>query len=128
MTKNTQQEELTLFRSLFKGREDVFAVRWEKESKSGYIAASLIRKLLNLKKTGRNTFGTERYFKLIEETESEVIIPKGIVGKLIRFCKEQNIEFEFQDERLKHKEIPFLFNTALREHQQSAIEATAKKD
>ncbi|HQS04281.1 MAG: restriction endonuclease subunit R [Sphingobacteriia bacterium 35-40-8] len=80
------------------------------------------------KMTGRNTFGTERYFKLIEETESEVIIPKGFVGKLIRFCKGQNVEFEFQDERLKHKEISFLFNTALREHQQSAIEATAKKD
>ena len=80
------------------------------------------------KKTGRNTFGTERYFKLIEETESEVIIPKGFVGKLIRFCKGQNVEFEFQDERLKHKEISFLFNTTLREHQQSAIEATAKKD
>jgi hypothetical protein len=39
MTANTQQEELTLFRSLFKGREDVFAVRWEKENKSGYMPA-----------------------------------------------------------------------------------------
>ena len=80
------------------------------------------------KKVGRNTFGTERYFKLIEETESEVIIPKGFVGKLIRFCKEHNIEYEFNDERKKHKEIPFLFNTTLREHQQDAIEVTTKKD
>lgn len=80
------------------------------------------------KKVGRNTFGTERYFKLIEETESEVVIPKGFAGKLIRFCKEQNVQYEFQDEREKHKEIPFLFNTTLREHQQGAIEVTAKKD
>jgi superfamily II DNA or RNA helicase len=31
--------EILLFRSLFKGREDVFAVRWEKDNKSGYMPA-----------------------------------------------------------------------------------------
>jgi superfamily II DNA or RNA helicase len=79
------------------------------------------------KKTGRNIFGTERYFKLIEETESEVIIPKGFAGKLIRFCKENNIDYEFRDERKKLKEILFLFNTILRDHQEVALEATRKK-
>jgi hypothetical protein len=33
------QEHIQIFRSLFKGREDVFAVRWEKGSKSGYMPA-----------------------------------------------------------------------------------------
>jgi hypothetical protein len=33
--------QINLFRSLFKGREDVFAVRWEKGSKSGYMPAYL---------------------------------------------------------------------------------------
>lgn len=36
---NYSKENLTLFKSLFKGREDVFAVRWEKENKSGYMPA-----------------------------------------------------------------------------------------
>ncbi len=36
-------------------------------------------------KIGRNTFGTERYFKFVEETENEIIVPRGFVGKLIRF-------------------------------------------
>lgn len=31
--------ELELFKSLFKGRQDVFAVRWEKDTKSGYMPA-----------------------------------------------------------------------------------------
>ena len=31
--------QIKLFQSLFKGREDVFAVRWEKSSKSGYMPA-----------------------------------------------------------------------------------------
>ena len=29
--------QIQIFKSVFKGREDVFAVRWEKESKSGYM-------------------------------------------------------------------------------------------
>ena len=32
-------ENIQLFRSLFKAREDVFAVRWEKGNKSGYMPA-----------------------------------------------------------------------------------------
>ena len=37
------------------------------------------------KKSGKNTFGTERYFKLVEETENEIIFPRGFIGKLLRF-------------------------------------------
>ena len=33
------QQNLLLFRSLFNGRQDVFAVRWEKGNKSGYMPA-----------------------------------------------------------------------------------------
>ncbi len=33
------QTQIHLFRSLFKGREDAFAVRWEKDGKKGYIPA-----------------------------------------------------------------------------------------
>ena len=80
------------------------------------------------KKIGRNTFGTERYFKLVEETENEVTIPRGFIGKLIRFCRENKIEHDFIDERKKHETIPFLFNAQLREHQQTAIESISKKD
>ncbi len=32
-------KQIQLFRSLFKGREDVFALRWEKLNKSGYMPA-----------------------------------------------------------------------------------------
>ena len=32
-------EHINLFKSVFKGREDVFAVRWEKGNKSGYMPA-----------------------------------------------------------------------------------------
>ncbi len=31
--------QIQIFKSLFKGREDVFAVRWEKGNKNGYMPA-----------------------------------------------------------------------------------------
>ena len=80
------------------------------------------------KKSGRNTFETARYFKLIEESESEIFIPRGFIGRLLRFCKESQIEFEFVDERKLRPTIPFAFNAALRNHQLGVIETVSKKD
>lgn len=80
------------------------------------------------KKIGKNTFGTERFFKFVEETVNEVIVPKGFIGKLIRFCRENKIEYDFIDERKKHKTVPFIFNAQLREYQQAIIESISKKD
>src|SRR5690606_21031402 len=39
MNQYSENEKLNLFKSLFKGREDVFAIRWEKAKKSGYMPA-----------------------------------------------------------------------------------------
>lgn len=80
------------------------------------------------KKSGRNTFETTRYFKLIEESESEIFIPRGFIGRLLRFCKESQIEFEFVDKRKLKASIPFAFNAALRNHQLGVIETVSKKD
>ena len=79
-------------------------------------------------KAGKNTFETERYFKFVEETENDVIVPRGFIGKLIRFCQANNIEYSFNDIRKKLNPVEFQFNAQLREHQRSAIEAVAKKD
>ena len=80
------------------------------------------------KKIGRNTFETERYFKFVKEAENEVIIPRGFIGKLIRFCRENKIEHDFIDERKKKNTVSFSFNAQLREHQETAIESISKKD
>ena len=80
------------------------------------------------KKIGKNTFGTERYFKLVEETENDIIIPRGFIGKLLRFCREHNIEHEFRDKRVKQAEISVTFNATLRGYQQDAMEIISKKD
>jgi superfamily II DNA or RNA helicase len=80
------------------------------------------------KKSGKNTFGTERHFKLIEETENGITIPRGFIRKILRFCNDQNLEFDFQDNRKQKKEIAFSFNATLKKHQDKVIEAVSKKD
>lgn len=80
------------------------------------------------KKTGRNTWGTERYFNFIEETENEVFVPRGFVGRLLRYCKQEKIDFDFVDRRYKHTAVNFSTNLCLRSHQNIAIEAASRKE
>ncbi len=79
-------------------------------------------------KIGANTYGTNRFFKLITEAESELLIPKGFIGKLVRHCTENNINFKFSDNRKKLKEVYFNFTTQLRDNQIPILAATEKKD
>ncbi len=80
------------------------------------------------KRSGKNTWGTDRFFKCIRETENEVIVPRGGIGKIIRFCREVKIDHDFHDARKKLAVVVFSDNIHLRAHQQPAVEATLRKD
>ncbi len=41
MTTTIKSEQLLLYKSVFGGREDVFALRWEKKDKSGICQRTL---------------------------------------------------------------------------------------
>ncbi|HZY37257.1 MAG TPA: DEAD/DEAH box helicase family protein [Mucilaginibacter sp.] len=80
------------------------------------------------KSISKNTFGIKRYFKLLNETADVINIPRGFIGRLLRFCKENNIEYVFEDERKKLNPVIFKGSIQLRENQRPAKEAAAKKD
>jgi superfamily II DNA or RNA helicase len=80
------------------------------------------------KKTGKSTWGTQRFFKCLEETENQVLIPRGFAGRLLRFCKQHKINFEFLDKREKQKAINFTSNLTLRSYQDIALSVASKKD
>lgn len=80
------------------------------------------------KNTGRSVWKTERYFNLIDEKENTVEIPKGFIGKLLRFCKRNNIEHGFFDERKRLKDVLFTSSIQLLPHQNSPLEITKRKD
>jgi hypothetical protein len=80
------------------------------------------------KNINKNTFGVKRYFKLLNETAGSISIPRGFIGRLLRFCKEQQIEYVLDDQRKKVEPISFKGFIALREYQLPAQQAAAKKD
>lgn len=80
------------------------------------------------KKSRRSTWKSMRYFNYIEELENRVKIPRGFVGKLLRYCTQEKIDFEFIDKRKKLPQTSFSSNLELRKHQKIAIAAVAKKD
>ncbi len=80
------------------------------------------------KKLGKNIFGTEAYFEMLEEKDGLVFMPRGFVGKLLRYCKEQIIFYQLKDERKKLTEINFSFKASLYDYQQLAVDITSKKD
>ena len=78
--------------------------------------------------SGKNTFGTVKYFKSLEENSNSLIIPRGVAGKLIRYCKEQNIIYSFEDKRIKLELVDFNFSATLYKHQLKAVEISGSKD
>jgi superfamily II DNA or RNA helicase len=80
------------------------------------------------KKLGKNTFGTVTYFRMLEEKDGFVLLPKGFIGKLLRFCNEQKIKYQLIDERKKLTEVNFSFKASLYEYQQEAVDITDKKE
>ncbi len=80
------------------------------------------------KKSGKNTWGTQAYINCIDVTEEEIVIPRGFAGKLIKFCNEQEMNYDFHDHRKKLAPVNFIWNLSLRSHQNLAIEASSKKN
>lgn len=80
------------------------------------------------KKAGKNTWDTQRYFKFIEDREFEVTIPRGFVGKLLRYCREQKTDFNFNDLRSKRDSVSYNSSINLLAHQKSALLAAEKKE
>jgi superfamily II DNA or RNA helicase len=80
------------------------------------------------KNINKNTFGIKRYFKLLNETSESISVPRGFIGRLLRFCKEQQIDYTLEDQRKKAEPVSFKGSIALREYQLSAQQAATKKD
>lgn len=77
---------------------------------------------------GRTAYKLEKYFKLVKETENEVIIPRGFASTLIQFCRSENIPIKIIDERQKCEEIKITSKITLRPYQEEALEKTENKD
>ncbi|MFA6285151.1 MAG: DEAD/DEAH box helicase family protein [Parcubacteria group bacterium] len=75
------------------------------------------------KRMGMDIHRMERYFKLVEDKDDQVAIPRGFLDKLKDFLNDQGMDFEIVDERKKLKEIKFESTCKLHSYQQEAVEA-----
>lgn len=80
------------------------------------------------KNLGKSTFNTEKFFNLIEETEKEVMIPRGFTASLVQFCRTENIPFKIIDERNKKKSVDFESDIILQPYQKVVLEKVRDKD
>jgi len=83
----------------------------------------LVKKNIN-----KSTFGIKRYFKLLNENQEYISIPRGFIGKLLTFCKGRQIAYTLNDQRKKKEPVTFKGSIELRDYQKAAKEATDKKD
>jgi len=80
------------------------------------------------KNLGKSVYNTEKYFKLIEETETEISIPRGFANKFIKFCQENNISYIVEDNRKLLPEISFNSNIQPFGYQQQTIDKISSKN
>ncbi len=80
------------------------------------------------KRSGRSTYGTQMYYETVEEKENTIVMPRGIIGKLLRYCNEQKIKYQLEDKRTKLEPVKFTSSISLHDYQQEAVEITNKKD
>ena len=80
------------------------------------------------KKFGKSGYKTEKYFNCITEETDKILIPRGFMSEILRFCKEENINHKIVDERKKLKSVSFKSNIQLRDYQEESLAVVEKKD
>ncbi len=80
------------------------------------------------KKLGKNTFGTESYFRILEEHDGYIFIPRGFARELLLYCKEKRIPYQLNDERKKLREVNYSFKGSLYDYQKAAVDTATKKE
>ena len=83
---------------------------------------------LTKKNLGKSVFNTEKFFKLIEESKNEIMIPRGFSASLVQFCNKESIPYKIIDKREKKESIDFDSNIELLDHQKIALERVGEKD
>jgi len=79
------------------------------------------------KKMGRSTYSTEKFFSCIEETENEILIPRGFCERLTTFLDERKIDYQIQNMIPKYQEINFPKEVALHDYQYECIKSSYAK-
>lgn len=98
-------------------------IRFLKESLNFFNLEYLVKKRL-----GKSVFRLEKYFKLVEESGNDILLPRGFVTRLIAFLNEHKVSHRLIDQRPRFKKIKLASNITLRTEQLYAVEQALKVD
>jgi len=73
------------------------------------------------KRMGVSVYRLEKYFKLIENQDNKIAVPRGFLKEFTDFLNEENIKFEIIDERNKLKPVKFETSHKLFDYQKEAV-------
>lgn len=77
---------------------------------------------LTKRRLGKSVYKVQKFFKLIEEDESNIFLPRGFLNQLISFLKENLASFHLSDQRSHFKEKKFASNISLQPEQIPVVE------
>lgn len=83
---------------------------------------------LTKKRLGISLYKVQKYFRLIDESSKTVLLPRGFLSRLLKFCYENDIRYEVSFVEPKLPNCMFKSNIQLNEVQKSVVElALAEK-
>lgn len=80
------------------------------------------------KRLGKSVYKVQKFFKLIEEDENNVLLPRGFLNQLASFLTENRISYRLKDQRPEISEIKFTSNIKLLPAQESIVEKALESD
>lgn len=98
-------------------------IAYLRETLNFYNSDYLVKKNLGL-----STYQTEKYFNIVEESDNEVMIPRGFTPDLVKFCKKETIPFKIIDRRARKEEIFLHSEIELNTQQDLVMQKTREKD
>ncbi len=83
---------------------------------------------LTKRRLGKSTYKVQKYFKLIEESEDMLFLPRGFLDRLVLFVREHNINHSVCREHVSLDEISFKNSIALTPSQTIVVESALAHD
>src|SRR5262249_29087908 len=78
---SSPESKVALFRNLFRGRDDVYPVRWERNGKTGYSPAGIREwDRLTSPANGKKSFHYAKLFPLTDEVIKDHLLGKQTIG------------------------------------------------
>lgn len=123
--KNSHQLEIVISNQIYLKRTQLSQklIVFLRNQLNFYNSDYLVKKTL-----GKSVFNTEKFFRLIKESENEIMIPRGFSANLVQFCNKESIPYKIIDKRKKGEPVNFDSNIELLDHQEIALEQIRAKD